>query len=128
MQQTFCVNSECTAVNGELVQQALCQCSVYCCMWSVVAADLCQLSRSARESLLRGSIFPPFEAYSMLSSLDWAPWRGEGDGRGSLRFRVVCLLFVRTLLSTTLSGVHLLSLSTSVAGQQQEYTTPVWFS
>ena len=67
------------------------------------------------------------EAYPTLSSHDWAPWRSERVGRGSPRFRVMCLLFVRTLLSTTLSGVYLLSLSTSVADQQRQYTTPIWF-
>ena len=38
-----CVSAACTAVCGQLVQQALCQCSVYCCMRPVGAANLlCQ--------------------------------------------------------------------------------------
>ena len=73
------------------------------------------LSRSAQESLGSRLNFPLPETYSMLSSLDWAPWRGEMDGRGSPRFRIMCLFFVRTLLSTTPSWVHLLSLSLSLS-------------
>jgi len=54
------------------------------------------LSRSARECLVSRHYFP-FRKHSTLSSVDWTPWRSEGHGRGSPRFHVTCILFIRTL-------------------------------